>query len=579
LDALLKASQAISQEVQLDRLIANLLEIVIANAGADKCVLLLKEEDDLKVVARVELGQQPQLLQPIAFDLSTDLAISVVNRVNHSLQPILLSDAIESVEFMEDLYLQQHQPYCVLCTPIVDRGELIGILYLENQLTTGSFTRDRIETLQILVAQAAISIQNAKLYRALQASVDLLEHKVEERTTELQAAKEAADRANESKTNFFNNMSHELRTPLNAILGMSEGLAEQVYGALNPQQLRYIKIINSSGTHLLALIDDILDLAKIEAGKLELYCESTNIQQLCDDSLEFIKPQALQKQIQLEIDLPSHLPTVMLDERRIRQVLINLLANAVKFTPEHGCVSLAVTHQLDTSTEGNDWMQFEIGDTGIGIEPANLDRLFQPFVQIDSALNRKAQGTGLGLNLVREIVEAHGGRVSVSSAIGVGSKFTVDLPCSEQSYVVPLPQDRSASGVEISADLTQLKPPPLLIVDDDQATIETLTDYLEAKGYNIIVAANGREAIEMNRLHHPNAILMDIKMPVLDGLGAIEQLRSDPEYAQLPIIALTALAMNGDRERCLAAGANEYLTKPVTLGLLAATIQELVAHS
>jgi predicted ATPase/signal transduction histidine kinase/ActR/RegA family two-component response regulator len=579
LDSLLKASQAISQEVRLDRLIAHLLEIVIATAGADKCVLLLKAENDLQVVAKVESGRSTQLLEPIACDLSTDVAISLVNQVHHSLQPILLSDAIASVQFTEDVYLQQHQPQSVLCMPILDRGESIGILYLENQLTTGAFTGNRIETLQVLVAQAAISIENAKLYRELEASVELLEQKVEERTTELQAAKEAADRANQAKTSFFNNMSHELRTPLNAILGMSEGLAEQVYGALNPQQLRYIQIINSSGTHLLELIDDILDLAKIEAGKLELYCEPTNIRKLCNDSLLFVKEQSFQKRIQLEVKLPPHLPDLMVDERRIRQVLINLLTNAVKFTPQHGCVSVEVTHMLATGTQPNERIQIVVVDTGIGIEPANLDRLFQPFVQIDSALNRKAQGTGLGLNLVREIIELHGGRVSVSSEIGVGSRFAIELPCGDLPFILPLSPDRATNNLEISSSQAQSQPPPLLIVDDDTATIETLSDYLEAKGYNIIVAKNGLEAIELNQLHHPNAILMDIKMPVLDGLGAIEQLRSDPEFAQLPIIALTALAMNGDRERCLAAGANEYLTKPVTLGLLAATIQKLVTSS
>ena len=596
LTTMLKASRAISEEIKLDRLISSLLEIVIANAGADKCILLLTDTADLNVVAKVELGQPPQLLLPMSFRLSTELATSVVAKVQHSLEPILLSNVHDPIEYGGDLYLRQHQPKSVLCCPIVDRGQLIGILYLENQLTLGAFTGDRMDILKVIVAQAAISIENARLYTELETSFTILERKVAERTIELQAAKELAESADRSKTSFFTNMSHELRTPLNAILGMSEGLTEQVYGSLNQQQLRCVEVIANSGDHLLALIDDILDLAKIEAGKFELYCTPTNIAELCQESLSFVKQQSSQKQLQLDLNLPTQLPELVVDELRMRQVLINLLSNAVKFTPAGGRVSLEVIHTPSTHPGDEVWIQFAVIDSGIGIAPEHLSRLFQPFVQIDNALSRQTKGTGLGLNLVREIVEMHGGRVGVSSEINVGSRFTVDLPCGDLPFIFPLATD--GVGKVSTAAYSPLAPyqsaPPLgslshpsldrpasrtpvLIVDDDKATIETLTDYLEAKGYDTIFAQNGREAIELTQLHHPQAIVMDIKMPVLDGLAAISQLRRDPYFARLPIIALTALAMTGDRERCLDAGANEYLAKPITLALLAATIQELTA--
>jgi predicted ATPase/signal transduction histidine kinase len=443
LAALLKASRTISEEIRLDRTICNLIDLVTINAGADKCVLLLEQNSNLQVVARVELGQHPQLLSPISFNLSNDVAISLINKVKHNLEPVLLINPIESPEFNGDPYLRQNQPKSVLCSPILNQGELIGILYLENQLIASAFTRERIETLQVLVAQAAISIENAKLYTELQISFTSLERKVEERTLELKTAKELAESAERTKTNFFNNMTHELRTPLNAILGMSEGLTEEAYGVLNQRQHRCVEVIASSGNHLLSLIDDILDLAKLEAGKLELYCELTQIRQLCAASIVLVEQQALKKQIQIEVKIPDNLPDLMVDERRIRQVLINLLTNAVKFTPEHGRISLEVAH---ISGEDHTWIQIAVSDTGIGIEPEHLDLLFQPFVQIDSALSRTAQGTGLGLNLVREFVELHGGRVNVSSKINVGSRFTVDLPLGNLPFIIPLTKDKSSCG-------------------------------------------------------------------------------------------------------------------------------------
>jgi predicted ATPase/signal transduction histidine kinase/tRNA A-37 threonylcarbamoyl transferase component Bud32 len=449
LATLLKASQTVSGAIEFDRLLATLLNIIITNAGADKCVLLLQQEQELHVVALVEGSEDPEIFTPIPLVSSQDVPNSIVNAVHNHLTPLVLGDVIEHQRFGGDPYFQKYQPQSILCLPILHQGQSIGILYLENYLTSAAFTSDRIEILQILTTQAAISLENAKLYRQLQGAVELLEQKVEERTAELKIAKEAAESANQFKTMFFNNISHELRTPLGAILGMSETLQEQVYGTLNQQQLRCVEVISNSGTNLLESIDEILDLAKIEAGKLELYCTPTKIDRLCNDSLSFVQAQAAKKRIQLEINLPPHLPNLVVDERRILQILINLLNNAVKFTPQDGRVSLEVTHIV---TEHNAWIQIAVSDTGIGIAPENLDRLFQPFVQIDSALSRTVQGTGLGLNLVRELVELHGGRVSVTSEIDIGSRFTVDLPCGDLPFILPLIKDRSIQSSYIQMD-------------------------------------------------------------------------------------------------------------------------------
>ena len=403
----------------------------------------------------------------------------------------------------------------------------------------------------------------------------------------LQQTNKELERATRLKDEFLASMSHELRTPLNSILGMSEVLLEGILGEVNDKQRHSLETIQRSGNHLLELINDILDLSKIEAGKLELNCDSTNIETLCSSSLAFIRQQALNKQIQLTTTIAPHLPPVLLDERRIRQVLVNLLSNAVKFTPKGGSIHLDVfCHQPPEHPEHpehpeQNFLRLAVTDTGIGISPEDQRKLFQPFVQIDGALNRQYSGTGLGLSLVKRIVQLHQGSVGVQSELGSGSCFWIDLPCQfdtrpPEGVVLAIPQTTSTLP---NYPACPTHPPLILLAEDNEANVQTLQNYLGAKGYELITASNGEEAIEKAKLTEPDLILMDIQMPTMDGLEAIRQLRAMDQFQQTPIIALTALAMKGDDDRCLEAGANAYVTKPVRLKQLLGTIQNLLQLS
>ncbi|GBO52342.1 circadian input kinase A [Pseudanabaena sp. lw0831] len=391
---------------------------------------------------------------------------------------------------------------------------------------------------------------------------------------QLAASNQELTRANRLKDEFLSTMSHELRTPLNAILGMTEGLKEEVFGSLNPKQIRALVAIDQSGNHLLNLIVDMLDFAHIVAGKLNLNLASTNIQQLCNNSQQLVQASANLRQIQLTSNIQSHLPNLDLDSHRIQQVLINLLSNAIKFTPEGGAVSMEVGIYNDPDRDvPNSWLRFAVTDTGIGIAPENMSALFQPFTQLDGALNRQYEGTGLGLAIIKQLVELHGGRVAVSSTIGVGSCFMFDLPLSDDFALLPSPEP----VLKLQSSQQEANQSPLLLLaEDNEANIATMESYLEARGYRVIVARDGQEAIALTKTHRPDLILMDIQMPVMDGLEATKQIRLDPILTNIPIIALTALAMADDRQKCLDAGANEYISKPLKLSALAQRIQDFL---
>ena len=384
----------------------------------------------------------------------------------------------------------------------------------------------------------------------------------------LRAANDNLARAARLKDEFLAAMSHELRTPLNAVLGFSEVLMGGVYGAVNEKQLRALHHILESGRHLLSLINDILDLSKIEAGKEQLVLDTVYLDSLCATSLQLVRTQAAKKNLRLNLAVDPAVETLQGDERRLRQILLNLLTNAVKFTPEGGQVDLSVQPAPD-----GQYVCLTVSDTGIGISPENQGKLFQPFVQLDSKLSRQYNGTGLGLSLVRRLAELHGGSVQLESTLGQGSRFTVLLPRRVAEPPAPATPVTMAPAAPAPVEpVAAASRPVVLLAEDNPMNREIIVTYLTAKGFCVVTAENGEEAVRRAQAIQPAIILMDIQMPGMDGLEATRILKSRPGTARPPIIALTALAMSGDRERCLAAGADDYISKPVNLRELAATV-------
>ena len=401
-----------------------------------------------------------------------------------------------------------------------------------------------------------------------------LELRVEERTVELRNVNTALQRAAHAKDEFLASMSHELRTPLAGILGLTEGMEQDLYGPVTEPQLQALGEVRTSGEHLMGLINDILDVAKAEAGLMQPNFDFLIVNEVCQASLNLIRGMAQKKHLRVSFSITPAALDMEADERRLKQMLVNLLSNAVKFTLEDGRIGLDVTADEEAHV-----VRFCVWDSGIGIAEKDIPRLFHAFAQLDSGPNREYPGTGLGLALVRNMVELHGGSISVTSQLGLGSQFMVTLPwrrseppvaLSDSTLVEQAPAANSmlASGVM----------PLILLADDNDTMVELYKTFLEASGCHVVTAQRGSEAVRLAELMHPALILMDIQMPGMDGLAAIRRLRSSREaaVASVPIISLTALAMPGDRERCLEAGADEYLSKPIALPKLAAAVSTLL---
>ncbi|MEM7554242.1 MAG: ATP-binding protein, partial [Cyanobacteria bacterium P01_A01_bin.84] len=577
LETVIKAAKILFTKIKLPHQICAIIKVLIENTGAQKGILILKEEDnlviaaqcfiktDLKIEAEIECQLENIYLKELINYSSSIIPISIVNYVKHTQKTLVIANASTENNFAADNYIILQQPKSVLCAPIIHQGKLTGIFYLENNLTTNTFTHERLTILNLLSSIAAISLENSRLYQRLEEYSRTLEARVENRTEELQQAAIAADSANRAKSEFLANMSHELRTPLNAILGFSQLMNHDE--SLSKEIQENIKCISGAGEHLLQLINEILELSKIEARQVSLDKNSFDLNLFIDKIGNMLQVRAESKGLQLKCICSSNIPRyIKADQGKLRQILINLLGNAIKFTSV-GQVSLKITTNNSLNSISESILHFEVQDTGIGIASSEMDVLFTPFGQTEAG-KKYQQGTGLGLCISQEYVQMMGGKIKVDSTLGEGSNFYFDIPvglaCKSEVEIVNT-QQRIIGLAE-----NQIKY-RILVVDDIHESRILLIKLLTSIGFLVESAQNGQQAIELWSTWKPHLILMDMRMPLMDGYTATRLIREkireniqqpQTDRTQTFIIAITASAFVEENNLILTSGCDDLIHKP-----------------
>jgi signal transduction histidine kinase len=409
----------------------------------------------------------------------------------------------------------------MLGVPMLAGDNVLGVIVLWRE-AVDSFDARTVDLITTFAAQGAIAIQNVRLFLELQ-----------EKTRQLEIA-------GRHKSEFLASMSHELRTPLNAVIGFSDVLLERMFGDLNERQEEYVRDIRDSGRHLLELINEILDLSKVEAGRMELEVAPLSLPDLLEHGLAMVREHATRHRLTVTLDVAPEVGIVYADGLKLKQVVLNLLTNAVKFTPDGGSVHVE-------ARIGGGEAQVTVRDTGIGIAEADQERIFEAFQRGDRAARTSAEGTGLGLTLSRRIVELHGGRIWMTSAPGAGSTFGFAIPVGRPEAPDPGPPAAAATDT-------------VLVIEDDRHSAELLEVYLQDGGYRTALARDGAEGLELARTLRPRAVVLDILLPRLDGWDLLTRLKADPATAGCPVVVVSML---DERPKGLALGAAEYLVKPV----------------
>ncbi|XXX82357.1 AAA family ATPase [Sorangium sp. So ce134] len=560
-----RAARALSSELDPERVVGRLMELVLESAGAQRGVLLLAEGEELSVAARLSVEGariETGLSEPLAQSL--DVARTVVQYVARTSEPVVADDARADARFAADPYLASYPVLSLLSLPLSHRGRLLGVLYLEHREVPAAFPERRVELLSVLAAQAAIAVENALLYRDLEA-------KIKERTLELRVAKEAAERASQAKSDFLSSMSHELRTPLNGILGYAQILERTP--DLPPAWRDGLSVIQKSSEHLLSLINDLLQLAKIEAGKMDSVLTVVRLPALVRMVVDLCRVRAEAKGISFTHELRGPaLQAVHADEKRLTQVLLNLLGNAIKFTARGG-VSFRV-EVLEESVPAGRMVRFRVEDTGPGIASEHLSRIFEPFEQVGEQ-GARSEGTGLGLAITKKLVQQMGGAIEVQSEVGRGSAFTVTLPLAEAQQAEQAASPVEAPGWDAIVGYRGERR-TILLVDDSPQNRAVVRGLLGPLGFELREADSGEAALRMAASCAPALILMDVYMRGMDGCEAARRLRLMPELRGVVIVASSASVSEAEQQKCALAGCDGFLPKPIRAGALLDKISRLL---
>jgi signal transduction histidine kinase/ActR/RegA family two-component response regulator len=524
LEALSAVGQAVSSSLDLDEVLTTIVTHAVRLSGTDGGSALEFDPSTQEFRVRTAYGMNDEQLEALR-RTRIGLRGTLVGRAATRGKPERIADLLTAPDDPHLRQLREAGWRSVVAVPMLHEGEIVGALVVRRR-TPGDFPEETCDLLETFASQSALAIINARLFRELESKTDELEV------------------ASRHKSEFLASMSHELRTPLNAVIGFSEVLLERMFGELNDRQEEYLRDIWSSGKHLLELLNEVLDLSKVEAGQMVLEPTELSLQEALEHGLALVRERANRHGVTLRLDVAQDVGLVWADELRIKQVIVNLLSNAVKFTPDGGRVD--VRARADRSE-----VLVTISDTGIGVAAEDRERIFESFQQGGRTVPA-TEGTGLGLTLTKRIVELHGGRIWVDSEVGVGSTFGFAIPAGA-------PVAAAGAGVDDSGSPDRAR--TVVVIDDDRRSVDLLTVYLEAVGLRVVSARDGERGVELVKGLHPGSVVLDILLPGLDGWQVLESLKADPATATIPVVVVSIL---DERGKGLALGAAEYLVKPVS---------------